>query len=275
MLLISLLFAAATCVDIPFHWTPGQVEIEVSVNGLRPRWFVLDSGAEYHVIGTDLAKELALPTKPRLGRDFASALAIEFGGVTLRDQDAMVMPLDNFKKQHRDIHGLIGYDFFASRAVTIDYQKHVVRACPASSFEPAPDDVAVPMDFAGRLPVVPVRLTLAGGRTLSLRAMVDLGAQAAMIVRYPYAEAHKLFEGARDTSASPSLYGPQAMKTIATKSIALGPTTLAVSSVRVFGAPSGSGGFTESDALIGNELLQRARVTFDYAHRRLLLAPVP
>lgn len=273
--MLFLLFAASTCLEIPFHWTPGQVEIEVSVNGRPPRWFVLDSGAEYHVIGTDLAKELALHTKPRFGRDFASALTIEFSGVTLRDQDAMVMPLDNFKKQRRDIHGLIGYDFFASRAVTIDYQRHVVRACPASSFKPAPDDVAVPMEFAGRVPVVPVRLTLADGRTLSLRAMVDLGAQVALIVRYPYAEAHKLFDGARETSASPSLYGPQAMKTIAAKSVAVGPTTLAVSSVRVFGASSGSGGFTESDALIGNELLQRSRVTFDYPHHRLLLAPVP
>jgi len=275
MPLLSLLFAAAVaqpCRDIPFHWTPGQVEIQVSVNGRPPRWFVLDSGAEWTVLGTDLANELGLRTRPRLGRHFASGVRLDVGGVTLLDQDAMVMPLDNFKKQHRDIHGLIGYDFFASRAVTIDFEKHVVRACPAPSFQPAADDVAVPMEFAGRLPVVPVTLTLADGRPLSLRAMVDLGAQQAMIVRYPYAEAHKLFEGSRDASPSPSLEGPRPMKSIATKRIAVGPIALEIPSVRLFGAPTGSGGSGDSDALIGNELLQRSRVTFDYVHRRLLLA---
>ena len=269
MLLLPLLLAAATahtCRDIPFHWTPGQVEIQVAVNGRQPRWFVLDSGAEYHVIGTDMAKELGLTTTPRFGRDFASGLSVNVGGIKLTNQDAMIMPLDNFKKQHRDIQGLIGYDFFASRAVTIDFQKHLVRACPSAS---AAGKVAVPMELAGRLPVVPVTLTLADGRKLALRAMVDLGAQAAMIIRYPYAERHKLFEQARDTNVAPSLNGPQAMKTIAAKSITLGPTTLDVASVRVFAA----GTNTETDALIGNELLRLSRVTFDYAHRRLLLEP--
>jgi len=278
MLLLSLLFAAAAaqpCRDISFRWTPGQVEVQVSVNGRPPRWFVLDSGAEYHVLGADMANELGLRTTPRFGRDFASGLSVDIGGITLTNQDAMVMPLDNFKKQHRDIHGLVGYDFFASRAVTIDYRKHLVRTCPASSFKPAVDDVAVPIEFAGRLPVVPVTLTLADGRKLSLRAMVDLGAQAAMMIRYPYAQAHHLFEGARDANASPSLFGPQSIKTIAAKSIALGPATLGVASVRVFGTPTGAAGTTETDALIGNELLRLSRITFDYAHRRLLLAPIP
>ena len=32
----ALLLAA--CVEIPFRWTPGQIEIPVSVNGRAPVW---------------------------------------------------------------------------------------------------------------------------------------------------------------------------------------------------------------------------------------------
>ena len=265
--------AATTCQDVPFHWTPGQIEIEVEVNGTKPRWFILDSGAEYSIIRSDMPAELGLQTTPRMSRDFASGVSFDINGIRLANQDVMVMALDNFRKQHRDIQGLIGYDFFVAHAVTIDYARRIVRRCDAASFRPAADDVAVPLEFSGRLPVVPAQLTLADGRTLKLRAMVDTGAQVPMIVRYPFAEAHKLFDGAGDTNASPSLNGPQAMKVIATKCVGVGPATLDVESVRVFGAPTGSGGATETDALIGNELLRRSRVTFDYAHRRLLLAP--
>jgi len=67
----------------------------------------------------------------------------------------------------------------------------------------------------------------------------------------------------------------RSMKTIATKGIAVGPIALEIPSVRVFGAPTGSGGSGDSDALIGNELLQRSRVTFDYVHRRWLLLARP
>ena len=117
-------------------------------------------------------------------------------------------------------------------------------------------------------------LTLADGRELTVRAMVDTGAQAPMIVRHPYAEAHGLLDEAKEANAGPSLFGPIAMKSIATRSVRVGPALLEEKAVRVFGTTNGSGGFVETDALIGNELLRLARVTFDYAHRRLLLAPI-
>ena len=121
MILALLLLAAAPCHSTPFHWTPGQIEIRVSVNGRPPRTFILDSGAEYSIVSSDLAKELGLKTAPRGPREFASGVSVDINGVQLANQDVMVMPLDNFKKQQRDIQGLIGYDFFVDRAVTSDY----------------------------------------------------------------------------------------------------------------------------------------------------------
>jgi Aspartyl protease len=262
-LVLAIATAAAPCAEAPFRWTPGQIEIEVSVNGRAPLWFILDSGAELSILRTDLA-DAAGRTNVQLG----------IGGFTFTAPQVLVMPLDNFRQQHRDIRGVIGYDFFAARVVTIDYERRIVRHCPAAGFQAAPDDVAIPLAFAGRLPVVAATLTLADGRELPLRAMVDTGAQLPLIVRHPFADAHGLLRKATQAAPSPSLYGPQAMQWIATRSVRLGPVALDVASVKVFAASAGSGGFTATDALLGNELLRRARVTFDYARRRLLLAPI-
>ena len=250
-MIAALLLSAAMCQDIPFRWTPGQIEVQVSVNHGPPAWFILDSGAERSIVRDDLGTN---------GR----AVTLQIGGVTLPNQDVMVMPLDNFKAQHRDIRGVVGYDFFASRAVTIDYAKKIVSACDTA--RPSLGTIMLPLTFAGRLPVVPVALTLADGRELRLRAMVDTGASQLMIVRHPFASAHGV--DGKATTAAPSLYGPQSMKAVAARNIRIGPFTIETPSVQLFAA----GSTTETDALIGNALLQRFRVTFDYPRRRLLLS---
>ena len=251
MIAALVLSAAVVCQDIPFRWTPGQIEVQVSVNHGPPAWFILDSGAERSIVRDDFGTN---------GR----GVTLQIGGVTLANQDVMVMPLDNFKAQHRDIRGLIGYDFFASRAVTIDYAKKIVSACNAA--RPPLGAVMLPLTFAGRLPVVPVALTLADGRELRLQAMIDTGASQLMIVRHSFASAHGV--DGKAAAAAPSLFGPASMKTVAARNIRIGPFTIETPSVKLFA----TGDTTETDALIGNALLQRFRVTFDYPRRRLLLS---
>ena len=247
------LVALLACIDIPFRWTPGQIEIPVSVNGRPPVRFVLDSGAEVSIVGSDLAQSLGA----------TNGVDLDVGGVRLKKQNVMVMPLDNFKAQHRDIQGLIGYDFFADRVVTIDYAKRIVSACD----RPPAHAARLPLEFVRRLPVVRVVLTLADGTRLPIRAMVDTGAQQAMIVRHPFAAAHGLLKASSPAPAAPSLLGPHQMLTMPTRSIAIGRWTLPQPSVKVFA----TGTTTETDALIGNDVLQHFRVTFDYARREMLL----
>ena len=246
-MLFGLLLAA--CVDIPFRWTPGQIEIPVSVNGRPPVWFILDSGAEVSIAGTDLG--------------VTGEVDLQVGAIRMPKQRVTVMPLANFKAQHRDIHGLIGYDFFAHRVVTIDYAKHLVSACD----RPPPNATRVPLELSGRLPVVRVVLTLADGTRLPLRAMVDTGAQQAMMIRHPFAAAHGLLKMASAAPPSPSLLGPHEMLTIPTRSIGIGRWTLPQATVKVFA----TGTNAETDALIGNDVLRHFRVTFDYARREMLL----
>jgi len=68
--LVALPAAARAGSVVPFRWTPGQIEVEVSVNGTALEWFIVNSGAEYSVLDDQLAQRLHLRTTPQFGRSF-------------------------------------------------------------------------------------------------------------------------------------------------------------------------------------------------------------
>ena len=52
LLICALLLPAPSlfALDLPFRRTPGQIEVQASVNGRPPLWFVVDTGAEYSIL---------------------------------------------------------------------------------------------------------------------------------------------------------------------------------------------------------------------------------
>lgn len=257
--------------DIPFRWTPGQIEIQVAVNDKKPVWFLLDSGAEYSIVSKELAAAQGLATRFRLGRDFAEGVTLKFGAVTLPYQSVMVMPLDHFKTQGRDIRGMIGYDFFARYVVTIDYDRKTVRVCDPKTYKRPKNAAEIPLVFAGRLAVVPVNLSVVEYQTITLHATLDTGAQAPLIVRYPFAVAQGLIKMTSDPMKRETVQGPLTFSKVPARSIGLARWTFPYEKVQVFATNRGSGGDAGTDALIGNELLRNFRVTFDYPHKTLYL----
>jgi hypothetical protein len=61
LILFSLSSNAATeGMEIPFRWAPGQIEIQVSIQGRPPIWCILDSGAEFSMLDKDVGKTFKL-----------------------------------------------------------------------------------------------------------------------------------------------------------------------------------------------------------------------
>jgi hypothetical protein len=254
---LLLLFAVAT---IPFRWTPGQIEVEVSIDGQPPVWFLVDSGAE----GSFLARSIAGD-----GGDVLHDVSLRIGPVELAHQDVRVLPLENFKKQGRSIVGLIGYDLFRRYVVTIDYAAQTLTLDEPRSFRRPRGAIVVPITFAGRLAAVPVTID-----SLPARLTIDTGASEPLILRHPFAEAHGLLARAENPSPHLNVEGrtltflrlPVARLMFAGRSF----ETL---TAKIYATNAGAGGFTGTDGLIGNEILRRFRVSIDYEHRKLYLVP--
>jgi predicted aspartyl protease len=270
-LLIAVTHAAPDVV--PFTWTPGQIEVAVRVND-RPATFLVDTGAEYSVVSARLASALGLPVERGAGRDFAGGVTLTIGGTTLANQRVMVMPFDTYYQRGRDIDGLVGYDFFAAYAVSIDFTGKRLRIEPSGSFIAPRAAVSVPIEFSGRLPVVRSRLTLADGRALDARLMVDTGASQAVILRHPFAVTHRLFDLGGAESTAPSLAsGVRRTTAVPVARVEVGTWTFDRPAVLAFAEPVGSAGSTETDGLIGNTLLSRFVLHVDYSRKRLLFEP--
>jgi hypothetical protein len=264
-------------IRIPFRWTPGQIEIQVSIDGRNPIWCILDSGAEISMLDYETAEMLGLgPSHKQGGRDHIGNLTLQIGALKLLRQTVTLWKLDNFRRQKREIRGVIGCVLFERYAVTIDYEKHVIVLREPATFRPAPGASSFALTFSGRLPVIEAVLK-AGQRSIPARLMVDTGAAQAAVLRYPFATRHELF--GRDDPRKQSetvAAGGRAFITLAAHELTLGRWAFQKLSMLAYGSAAGAGGYTETDGVLGNDVLRRFRVvTFDYSRKRLFVEDAP
>jgi predicted aspartyl protease len=271
---IVAMASAPSPVTVPFAWTPGQIEVAITVNG-TPATYVLDTGSEYSIVSTRLAKQLGLSLEPSGGREFARGVTLGFGSIVMTDQRVMVMPFDSLYARGREIEGLLGYDVFDRYAVRIDFRGKTLTFWEPSAFVPPAVAEAIPITFAGRLPVVAGALQIAADRRLPVRLMVDTGASQSIMLRHPFATTHGLLTLATRETTTPSLAsGTRRMVELPSEQLTIGGWTFDRPQVLAFTEPVGSAGSTATDGLIGNTLLSRFTLYVDYTRKRLYFEPL-
>ncbi|HJQ36788.1 MAG TPA: hypothetical protein VKB93_06600 [Thermoanaerobaculia bacterium] len=256
-MLAQILLLAA--LEIPFRYTPGQIEVQVSLNGRPPIWCVVDSGSDFSILDQETAAALKVDGK---------RVTWTIGPLTMRNQSMRLWALDNFRRQKREIRGLIGHELFDRYVVTIDFQKRVLILHEPAEFRAPPKALRLPITFDGHLPVVSAKLKF-GEKTLTPRLMVDTGASTAVVLRHPYATENHLV-GESKMSDTLALGVTPFVKLAATELI-FGGRTFPNPKVEAYGSPRGAGGARTTDGVLGNSALQNFRVTFDYSRKRILL----
>jgi hypothetical protein len=192
----------------------------------------------------------------------------------MADQRVMVMPFDTYYARGRQIDGLLGYDVFDRFAVKIDWTAKTLTLWERDAFTPPQAAIAVPIAFAGRLPVVDATLQLTAERRLPARLMVDTGASQSVMLRHPFATRHELFALAKAETSAPSLAnGTRRLAELPAEQLTIGSLTFDRPQVLAFTEPIGSAASTDTDGLIGNTLLSRFTLYVDYARKRLLFEP--
>ena len=255
---------ARDAMNIPFRWTPGQIEIQVSIEGKPPIWFILDSGAEFSMLDREIGKTF------KLGDERIKNVTIRIGPVTLKNQTLRLWNLDNFRRQKRDIRGVIGCELFERYVVTIDFQKQLILLNEPSSFHPNPSGRSLPITFSGRLPVIDTYLR-AHGNLIPAKLMVDTGASQAVILRHPFATKHRLFAPDYEATTSETVAsGVRSFIPLSIQELILDRWKFKKPRAEAYATTAGAGGDTSTDGLLGNEVLQHFRVTFDYSRNRIV-----
>ena len=262
--------------EIPFRWTPGQIEVQVSIEGRSPIWFVLDSGAEFSMLDEEVAKSWKVgPIVRSGGRERIENAAVRIGSLSLPRQPFTLWALDNFRRQKRDIRGVIGCELFERYVVTVDFQKQVVILNEPRTYRPPAAARRVPITFDGRLPVIQGAVTVRG-KKVPARLMIDTGASQALVLRYPFVTEHHFFGSGDETKTSETVAtGRRPFITIAADQLDLDRWTFKSPKTTAYGSAAGAGGYTSNDGLLGNDVLQHFRVTFDYSRSQVILEERP
>lgn len=287
--------APAAPVMIPFAFDKGQIVVEVTLGASGPLRFLLDTGTDPSIINLSTAEGLTLPlgepsdvgqgagTGPmQIRRCFLPTLSM--GPLSTAALEAAAVDLSGLSAQFgKRIDGVLGYGFLKDRLFTIDYAARTLvfytdlTVDRAALFHRGRGRTIVPFEFIGedRTPFARI-LSVAG--SASLRVTIDTGSSGSAAIYDSTAQrlgwqnriekaAIRTNEGYRGSFASAVV----SVDRLSFAGFDLGPTDV---TVPLPGSNYGEDGDGTIEGNVGNALLSRFRITFDYPKRILLVERV-
>jgi predicted aspartyl protease len=270
---------------IPFLLRNNHILVRGTVGDSDSLWFIVDTGASGHVLNASTAKRLGLRTEEGAtaggagGQVAASRVhgaRLRLPGVELDASPLMAIPLDLLAlKTGHPCDGVVGYEFFAERVVTIDYDAGQLVLRPAKAFRPPAGSAMLPLTLRDNHPYAPARVTLPGGEPVEGSFLLDTGSVLSLILSPSFVAEHKALERVPRTIQVQlgGVGGPTRHPLGRIGKLELGPHALDAPTAVLRQVGPGSTNAEETAGNIGGEVLSRFRVTFDYAGRRLYLEP--
>ena len=271
-------------VGVIFDYYGGHIYVPATVNGKKEAWFILDSGASGSVLTDDLADDLdlpsvgSIPTRGVGGFDKINLVRIDsftVGNLLLLNQvcgDYDMSSVASVAPSGETFGGVLGFDFISRFPLLIDYRDSMITVYNPDNFTPSGGGVEIPFEFIGNVPLIKAELNGIPGNFI-----VDLGNSSGLIVHKEFADEHELLSRLDDVRKSAVLLGGVGGEvegsTAMAKEFEFG--TIRIDSLRVI-LPESSKGLTGSSELagnIGNLVLERFRVLFDYEGHRLVFYP--
>ncbi|MGO8671572.1 MAG: aspartyl protease family protein [Capsulimonadaceae bacterium] len=272
---------------IPFELQTNEIVVPVSING-RTLHFILDSGAASSFITSAAAQGLGLDTQgnvPAVGyggavkSQVATHTTVDVAGrLRLKGQLLYVVDLPespSFAESHPQLDGALGYDIFARMVVRVDYRnKLLTLSAPGSATLETgkTKGKVVPIKLENHTPTVEASVD---GRQPA-RFIIDTGDNSDVHLYSRYAAAQKLENksGAPGALLRMGLGVGGMVAEISTPGHRLTLGGQSVTNIRLATIRNaGISDISEFAGGIGNTVLSRFLVTFDYPDNELLLAP--
>ncbi|HVE86204.1 MAG TPA: aspartyl protease family protein [Myxococcales bacterium] len=265
---LSLSAAPSLPLAVPFDLDSNQIFVRARINGGEPRWFIVDTGASADVIDAGLVTRLGLKVegsregsgagKGTVKISFVKGVTYDVGGATQVVPSSYAIDLSGQPALlGREVAGILGYDFFARYVVEVDYDAQVLVLHEPAAFQPPAGAEPVKVTLEKQVPHVPVEVQIAGKPPVTQPVLVDSGSQDALDVDAMAQSPVKM-----EVVGGVGL-GKEFRITVGrAESMKLGRFVLR--------GPVGSGGGVP---LIGNEILRRFHVAFDYSRQVMYLEP--
>jgi len=247
--------------------------VEVDMNGLK-YWWLLDTGSSHNLIAAGLAEQLKLKAVASSematigGRQMSTHYelpTVTVGGLALKQQSATATNLAHLSAPGYVVSGILGVPAFAKLAVSLDFrQRKIVLANTSAKTVSQGGFLSVPFSLQGGVPVA--RTVINGGRQADF--ILDTGNATSLVVLPSFS---KLNPGARFSFVETRDLGGN----IPARLARVGHLQLGQQSYHdvPVSMPLNSHRYQQAGVAgsLGNGLLRRQRVTFDFPRNRLLV----
>jgi hypothetical protein len=236
--------------------------------------FLVDSGSGNVLLDTHVAQAAGVQGVGALevrgavrsgGLQVARLPRLSIGEAEL--DDLVVSTLDFTAGGRGRIDGILGFPFFATSMVQLDFAHHVMRFGPPGSLTPVGD--RIPLDTDREVPEAVFRIDGA----VDAPFMVDTGNGGGLLLYSPFVAAHQALvpAGAGDGTSYVGIGGSDRTYHTHLDAFRLGSTVIAPQSVDVVLAKEGAFADRIDAGNVGLGVLRAFVVTFDYPDHALYL----
>ena len=260
-----------------------HIFVKLSVDDSDPLDFILDTGDGLTVIDLDIAQELKLPmdhkqTTTSAQGSITGALIkhnkIELGDFVLeKNIKVYATDLDHLEISiGRNIDGIIGYDMLHHHVVRIDYDQMKLEVYDSGSYPKRGEELS--FKFHTAIPVVTASVILNNDQNLEGNFFLNTGAGTTLDFNTPFANANGIIDKTgehysylvKGLGKEETRHYEGRVKTLKLGNISYDNVPIGISQVQ-----SGIQGDKKISGIIGNKILSRYNILFDYKTHKIYL----
>jgi hypothetical protein len=294
-----------SALKIPFKLHNNHIYLRVSVNGSAPLWFVLDTGAP-NIIDAKHARALGLKLisggrsggsgENEVDVSFAQDISLALPGVTVTHQKLGVITMDNLEEcsneidvdlqgnisrrrqpltgdQRQPFDGVLGEEFLRLFVVEIDYAAQLINLYEPRGYNYSGRGEAIPLEVRRQYIFIRAPINSSKVGTLAATFLIDTGFMGALILNRPFTEKRGLLPPDEQTTPFEvcGIGGGSKSRIGTLESLRLGSTDVKAPVTLFSQAVDGNLSREDFDGMIGNAILRRFNVVFDYSRSRMFL----
>ena len=266
--------------SLPFVLNNDHIIIQLRLDDSGPLNFLFDSGAGGTLITKEVADSLGFKSsvsRKNVGVSGTHKVGVIKGvkldvgdkkssNITLLSTDTPLEEMDD----GRMVHGIIGYPILSRYTVEIDYSKRLLNLYNRNLFTYAGSGETLPLNIVSNLPITRAIVVMYNDMAFEGDFLVDTGARSYIIISAPSVVRYDMAENIGNYYAVRAKIGSSQKRTkirygklqsvqFAGSNFDHLPVALSSDSKGVLSLP-------DIDGIIGNRLLMRYNIIFDYQH---------
>jgi hypothetical protein len=274
---------------IPFDFDSAHIIFQASLNGSKPIWWILDTGADQEVINTPRLADFGLKPYGKTAAtggggsaeyDYATGATFTLPGVELRNQHVAVIDQTGLERAlGMPLGGIFGYDFISRFVIEIDFEKKLMTLHDPANWKYTGSGFIVPVVFDNGIPFTHGTISVPTKPEIPGFFVLDFGAAETMTLTSPFVKANDLVRLAQTnasvnkTAGLENQFFTQQNVRGRIQKLKLGgmevddiPINMSVNTKGAYASSSFSG-------TIGESTYRRYHVFLDYARNRVIFEP--